>query len=50
MKEKNDATCSKHPEAKDGIRFDREILSPDGWPQNAVVFIKNIEHGKVWGK
>ena len=36
-------------EAKVGIRFDRKILSPDGWPQNAVVFIKNIEHGKIWG-
>jgi hypothetical protein len=47
MKEKNDATCSKHPEAKEGIRFDRKILSPDGWPQNAVVFIKNIEYGKI---
>ena len=47
MKEKNGATCSKHPEAKDGVRFDRKILSPDGWLQNAVVFIKNIEHGKI---
>ena len=49
-KEKNGETCSKHPEAKDGVRFDRKILSPDGWLQNAVVFIKNIEHGKIWGK
>ena len=50
MKEKNGETCSKHPEAKDGVRFDRKILSPDGWLQNAVVFIENIEHGKTWGK
>lgn len=49
MKEKNGETCSKHPEAKDGVRFDRKILSPDGWLQNAVVFIENIEHGKTWG-
>ena len=48
MKEKNGATCSKHPEAKDILRFDRKILSPVGWLQNAVVFIKNIEHGKIW--
>ena len=27
MKEKNGATCSKHPEAKDILRFDRKILS-----------------------
>jgi hypothetical protein len=47
IKEKNAATCSKHPEAKDGVRFVRKILSPDGWLQNSVVFIKNIEHGKI---
>jgi hypothetical protein len=50
MKGKNVATCSKHPEATDRVRFDRKIVSPDGWLQNAVVFIKNIEHGKTWGK
>jgi hypothetical protein len=50
MKEKNGATCSKHLEAKDRVRFDRKILSPSGWLRNAVVFIKNIEHGKIWGK
>ena len=44
MKEKNGATCSKHPEAKDILRFDRKILSQDGCLQNALVFIKNIEH------
>ena len=27
MKEKNGATCSKHLEAKDILRFDRKILS-----------------------
>ena len=47
MEEKNDATCSKHPEAKDGVRFDLKILSPDGWLQNTVIFIKIIEHGKI---
>jgi hypothetical protein len=30
MKEKNGETCSKHPEAKYGVRFDHKILSPDG--------------------
>ena len=50
MKEKNSGTCSKHPEAKDGVRFDLKILSPSGWLQNAVVYIKNIEPGITWGK
>ena len=50
MKEKNGATCSKHPEAKYGVRLDLKILSTDGWLQNAVVYIKNNEHGKTWGK
>ena len=31
MKEKNGATCSKHPEAKDRLRFGRKILSQDGY-------------------
>ena len=30
MKEKNGATCSKYPEDKDRLRFDRKILSQDG--------------------
>ncbi len=50
MKEKNGETCSKHPEAKDGVRFDRKILSLNGLLQNAVVFIENIEQGKAWRK
>jgi hypothetical protein len=27
MKEKKGATCSKHPETKDRLRFDRKVLS-----------------------
>jgi Carboxypeptidase regulatory-like domain len=50
MKEKNGETCSKHPEAKDGVRFDRKILSSNGLLHNAVVFIENIEQGKAWEK
>ena len=49
MKEKNGETCSKHPDAKNGVRFDRKILSQNGLLQNAVVFIENIEKGKAWG-
>ncbi|MBT3509641.1 MAG: carboxypeptidase regulatory-like domain-containing protein [Nitrospina sp.] len=48
MKEKNGETCSKHPEAKDGVRFDHKILSSNGLLQNAVVFIENIGQGKAW--
>lgn len=50
MKEKNGDTCSKHPEAKDGVRFDHKIMSSNGLLQNAVVFIENIEKGKAWRK
>jgi hypothetical protein len=50
MKEKNGETCAKHPEAKDGVRFDRKILRSNGLLQNAVVFIENIEKGKAWRK
>lgn len=50
LKEKNGETCSKHPEAKDGVRFDHKILSSNGLLQYAVVFIENIEKGKPWGK
>lgn len=50
MKEKNGETCSKHPEAKDGVRFDHKIIAPNGLLQYAVVFIENIEKGKAWGK
>ena len=49
MKEKNGETCSKHPDAKDGVRFDRKILSSNGLLQNAVVFIEDISKGKAWG-
>jgi hypothetical protein len=44
---KNGSICSKHPEAKDGIRFDPNILSPEEGLQNALVFIENIERGKT---
>ena len=50
MKEKNGATCSQHPEAKDGVRFDHKIISPNGLLQYAVVFIEHIEKGKPWKK
>jgi hypothetical protein len=55
MKEKNGETCARHPEAKDGIRFDRKILisndhGSDGLLQDAVVFIEHIEKGKAWEK
>ena len=50
MKEKNGETCSKHPEAEDGVRFDHKIMRSGGLLQNAVVFIKNIERGKAWEK
>jgi hypothetical protein len=50
MKEKNGETCSEHPEARDGVRFDHKILSSNGLLQNAVVFIENIEQGKAWAK
>ncbi len=50
MKEKNSETCAKHPEAKDGVRFDRKILRPNALLQDAVVFIENIATGKDWRK
>ena len=50
MKEKNGETCSRHPEARDGIRFDHKILRSNELLQNAVVFIENIKKGKAWGK
>ena len=49
MKEKNGDFCSRHPEAKDGIRIDHKITSTQGLLQNAVVFIEYIETGKEWG-
>jgi hypothetical protein len=48
MKEKNSDTCSRHPDAIDGVRFDRKILLSNELLQNAVVFIENIEKGKAW--
>lgn len=50
MKEKNADTCSKHPDAKDGVRFDRKILKSNDLLKDAVVFIENIEKGKAWSK
>lgn len=50
MKEKNGETCSRHPDAKDGVRFDRKIIKTNGLLKNAVVFIENIEKGKAWEK
>jgi len=48
MKEKNGDFCSRHPEARDGIRIDHKITSPQGLLQNAVVFIEDISTGKEW--
>jgi len=50
MKEKNGETCSRHPDAKDGVRFDRKIIKSNELLKNAVVFIENIEKGKAWEK
>jgi len=49
MKEKNGEFCSRHPDAKDGIRIDHKISSANGLLQNAVVFIEDIKAGKEWG-
>jgi hypothetical protein len=49
MKEKNGDFCSRHPEAKDGVRIDHKISSAQGLLQNAVVFIEDIKAGKEWG-
>jgi hypothetical protein len=49
MKEKNGEFCSRHPDAKDGVRIDHKISSSKGLLQNAVVFIEDIEKGKEWG-
>ena len=49
MKEKNGEFCSRHPDAKDGVRIDHKISSSNGFLQNAVVFIEDIETGKEWG-
>jgi hypothetical protein len=49
MKEKNGEFCSRHPDAKDGVRVDHKISSTQGLLQNAVVFIEHIEKGKEWG-
>jgi Carboxypeptidase regulatory-like domain len=49
MKEKNGEFCSRHPEAKEGVRVDHKISSSNGLLQNAVVFIEDIRAGKKWG-
>ena len=49
MKEKNGEFCSRHPDAKEGIRVDHKISSSKGLLQNVVVFIEDIEAGKEWG-
>ena len=49
MKEKNGEFCSRHPNAKEGIRIDHKISSSKGLLQNVVVFIEDIETGKEWG-
>lgn len=49
MKEKNGDVCSRHPEAKEGIRIDHKITRTNGLLQNAVVFIEDIRVGKDWG-
>jgi hypothetical protein len=49
MKEKNGDVCSRHPDAKEGIRIDHKITRTQGLLQNAVVFIEDIATGKDWG-
>jgi len=49
MKEKNGEFCSRHPDAKDGVRIDHKITRTNGLLQNAVVFIEDIRAGKEWG-
>jgi len=48
MKEKNGDVCSRHPDAKDGVRIDHKITRTNGLLQNAVVFIEDIRVGKEW--
>jgi hypothetical protein len=48
MKEKNGEFCSRHPDAKDGVRIDHKITRTNGLLQNAVVFIEDITTGKEW--
>ncbi len=47
-KEKNPEFCSKHPEAKDGVRPIQKVVVSDGKLKDAVVFIENITEGKKW--
>ena len=49
-KEKNPEFCSKHPDAKDGVRPIYRISVKDGKLLNAVVLIENISEGKAWSK
>ena len=49
-KEKNSDFCSRHPDAKDGVRPIYKVAVNDGKLLNAVVYIENIEKGKAWSK
>jgi len=48
-KGKNVELCSKHPEAKDGIRPRIKVSAAGGKLKDAVVFIEAIDGGKPWG-
>ncbi|MBC8287584.1 MAG: carboxypeptidase regulatory-like domain-containing protein [Nitrospinae bacterium] len=48
-KGKNVEFCSKHPEAKDGMRARVKVLHAGGKIQNAVVIIEDLKTGKPWG-
>ncbi len=48
-KGKNVEFCSKHPEAKDGIRPRHKVVAAGGKLKDAVIFIEEIAAGKPWG-
>ncbi len=48
-KGKNVEFCSKHPDAKDGIRPRVKVAAAGGKLKDAVVFIEKIDGGKPWG-
>jgi hypothetical protein len=48
-KGKNVEFCSKHPEAKDGIRPRVKVSAAGGKLKDAVVVIEKLKTGKPWG-
>ena len=48
-KGKNVEFCSKHPDAKDGIRPRIKVSAAGGKLSDTVVFIEKIDGGKPWG-